>query len=89
MCASELSVHQMHATAATMPPRPPASKARREVRILYGAQVGTAPPSFVMFTNVAAELHFSYERFLVNQIRESFGFEGTPIRIAVRKRSRK
>jgi GTP-binding protein len=68
---------------------PPASKARREVRILYGAQVGTAPPSFVMFTNVAAELHFSYERFLVNQIRESFGFEGTPIRIAVRKRSRK
>jgi GTP-binding protein len=65
---------------------PPVSPGRREVRILYGAQTGTAPPSFVLFTNVATELHFSYERFLVNRIRESFGFEGTPIRLTVRRR---
>jgi GTP-binding protein len=67
---------------------PPASPGRREVRILYAAQVGVAPPEFVFFTNVATTLHFSYERFLKNQLRESFGLEGTPIRIQVRRRSR-
>jgi GTP-binding protein len=67
---------------------PPASPDRRAVRILYAAQTGTAPPSFVLFTNVATRLHFSYERFLVNRIRESFGFEGTPIRLSVRRRER-
>jgi GTP-binding protein len=67
---------------------PPVSKARREVRILYGLQASTAPPSFVVFTNVASELHFSYERYLTNRIREAFGFEGTPIRLVVRKRAR-
>ena len=66
---------------------PPSSPSRREVRILYGAQTATAPPAFVLFTNVATELHFSYERFLKNQLRESFGFEGTPIRLKVRRRS--
>jgi GTP-binding protein len=65
---------------------PPSSPTRREVRILYGAQTATAPPSFVLFTNVATELHFSYERFLMNRLRESFGFEGTPIRLKVRRR---
>jgi GTP-binding protein len=68
---------------------PPTSKNRREVRILYGAQTGVAPPSFVLFTNVATEFHFSYERFLVNRLRETFGFEGTPIRLTVRRRVRK
>jgi GTPase len=68
---------------------PPTSKTRREVRILYAVQTGTAPPSFVLFTNVATEFHFSYERFLVNRLRESFGFEGTPIRLTVRRRERK
>jgi GTP-binding protein len=42
----------------------------------------------VLFTNVASELHFSYERFLVNRLRDEFGFEGTPIRISVRRRNR-
>jgi GTP-binding protein len=68
---------------------PPTSKNNREVRILYGAQTGVAPPSFVLFTNVATEFHFSYERFLVNRLRETFGFEGTPIRLTVRRRARK
>jgi GTPase len=67
---------------------PPASPGRREVRILYAAQIGVAPPTFVFFTNVATEFHCSYERFLVNRLRESFGLLGTPIRIQVRKRSR-
>ncbi len=64
---------------------PPASPGRRHVRILYAAQTGIEPPSFVFFTNVATEFHFSYERFLVNRLRESFGLMGTPIRIQVRK----
>jgi GTPase len=68
---------------------PPASPGRREVRILYATQVGAAPPTFVFFTNVATRFHFSYERFLVNQLREEFGFAGTPIRIQVRSRKAK
>jgi GTP-binding protein len=67
---------------------PPASPGKREVRILYGAQTGIEPPTFVLFTNVATRFHFSYQRFLVNRLREAFGFEGTPIRILVRKRAR-
>jgi GTP-binding protein len=65
---------------------PVVSAGRRRVRILYAAQVGVAPPTFVFFTNVAGSFHFSYERFLVNQLRERFGFMGSPIRISVRRR---
>ena len=64
------------------------SPGRTAIRILYAAQVGVAPPTFALFTNVATELHFSYERFLKNQLRESFGFLGTPIRLQIRKRKR-
>jgi GTP-binding protein len=66
---------------------PPVSPGSKHVRILYAAQTGVAPPSFVFFTNVATTFHFSYERFLVNKLREEFGFVGTPIRIQVRRRS--
>ncbi len=65
---------------------PPISPGRKHVRILYGAQIGVAPPSFVFFTNVATTFHFSYERYLLNQLREKFGFVGTPIRLQVRRR---
>jgi GTP-binding protein len=68
---------------------PPQSPGRRHVRILYAAQTAVAPPTFVFFTNVATSFHFSYERYLVNQLREAFGFEGTPIRLQVRARRRK
>jgi GTP-binding protein len=64
---------------------PPVSPGRRHVRILYAAQTSVAPPTFVFFTNVATEFHFSYERFLTNRLRESFGLLGTPIRVKVRK----
>jgi len=68
---------------------PPVSKERRNVRILYAAQVGIAPPSFAFFTNVATTFHFSYQRFLLNQLREEFGFVGTPIRLQVRRRAKR
>jgi GTP-binding protein len=68
---------------------PPVSPGRKHVRIMYAAQIGVAPPSFVFFTNVATTFHFSYQRFLVNQLRESFGFIGTPIRLQVRRRAEK
>jgi GTP-binding protein len=74
--------------AETTAVHPPASPARRHVRIMYAAQTAVAPPTFVFFTNVATQFHFSYERFLVNQIRERFGFEGTPIRLHVRRRGK-
>jgi GTP-binding protein len=66
---------------------PPVSPGRKHVRIMYAAQIGTMPPSFVLFTNVATTFHFSYERFLINKLREQFGFFGTPIRIQVRRRA--
>ena len=65
---------------------PPSSPGREHVRILYAAQTGVAPPTFVFFTNVATVFHFSYQRFLLNQLRDKFGFEGTPIRLHVRRR---
>jgi GTP-binding protein len=67
---------------------PPVSPGRKHVRIMYAAQIGVAPPSFVFFTNVATTFHFSYERYLVNQLREHFEFHGTPIRIQVRRRKK-
>lgn len=67
---------------------PPASPGKKEVRILYGAQTGIAPPTFVLFTNIATRFHFSYQRFLMNRLRDAFDFRGTPIRMFVRKRRR-
>jgi GTP-binding protein len=67
---------------------PPASPGRRRVRIMYATQRGVAPPTFVLFTNVATEFHFSYERYLVNRLRETFGLEGTPIRLQIRRREK-
>ena len=65
---------------------PVPGEGKRSVRILYGAQVGVAPPTFALFMNVQTQLHFSYERFLKNRIRDEYGFLGTPIRLQVRKR---
>jgi GTPase len=60
---------------------------RSRVKILYMTQASVAPPTFVLFTNRAVKLHFSYQRFLENQIRKAFGFLGTPIWIKNRARS--
>ena len=59
---------------------------RQRVKILYLTQASVAPPTFVLFTNRAVKLHFSYQRFLENQIREAFGFLGAPIWIKNRAR---
>lgn len=67
--------------------QPPVSPGQRAVRVMYAAQTGVAPPTFVLFTNVATKLHFSYERYLENRLREAYGFFGTPIRIKVRRRT--
>jgi GTP-binding protein len=60
---------------------------RSRVKILYMTQAAVAPPTFVLFTNRAVKLHFSYQRFLENQIRKAFGFLGTPIWIKNRARN--
>jgi len=60
---------------------------RQRVKILYMTQASVAPPTFVLFTNRAVKLHFSYQRFLENQIRQAFGFLGTPIWIKNRARN--
>jgi len=60
---------------------------RQRVKILYMTQAAVAPPTFVLFTNRAVKLHFSYQRFLENQIRQAFGFMGTPIWIKNRARN--
>ncbi len=59
---------------------------RQRVRILYLTQAGISPPTFVLFTDRQVKLHFSYQRFLENQIRKEFGFVGTPIWIKVKAR---
>ena len=60
---------------------------RQRIKILYMTQASVAPPTFVLFTNRAVKLHFSYQRFLENQIRAAFGFLGTPIWIKNRARN--
>lgn len=67
---------------------PPVSKGKHEVRVLYASQAGIEPPTFVLFTNVATSFHFSYERYIINRLRQAYDFAGTPIRIKVRRRTR-
>ena len=59
----------------------------KRLRIFYMTQAAVAPPTFILFTNRDVDLHFSYQRFLTNQIREAFGFEGSPIWFKVRARN--
>lgn len=68
--------------------QPPSDKGKR-LKIFYGTQASIKPPTFVIFVNSKELFHFSYERYLVNQIRREFGLEGTPIRIIVREKSDK
>ena len=67
---------------------PPTDKGRR-LKVLYASQVSVGPPTFVLFVNDKKLLHFSYRRYLENQIRAAFGFEGTPIRFVIRERGDK
>ena len=73
---------------ATARVQPPTDKGRR-LKIYYMTQAGTKPPHFVIFCNDARLFHFSYQRYLENQIREVFGLQGTPIRITIRQKGDK
>ena len=73
---------------ATARVQPPSDKGKR-LKIYYMTQVTTRPPTFACFVNRAELFHFSYQRYLENQIRENFGFEGTPIRMLVREKGDK
>ena len=64
------------------------SPAGRKLKIYYMTQASTAPPTFILFTNQTRPLHFSYQRFLENQLRASFDFTGTPIRFLQRQKKR-
>lgn len=66
---------------------PPVTASRRNMRVMYAAQAAVAPPTFILFTNSLTKLHFSYERFLENRLREEYGFLGAPIRIQIRGRA--
>ncbi len=73
---------------ATARVQPPSDKGRR-LKIYYMTQAGTKPPHFVIFCNDARLFHFSYQRYLENQIREVFGLKGTPVRITIRQKGDK
>lgn len=68
--------------------QPPTDKGRR-LKVLYITQVSIQPPTFIIFTNSKKLFHFSYERYIVNKLREEFNFNGTPIRIIIRERKDK
>lgn len=66
--------------------RPPAGVRGKTLRVFYATQIGTRPPTFLLFVNDPAALHFSYERYLVSALREAFGFSGVTPRIRLRRR---
>ena len=68
--------------------QPPTDKGKR-LKILYATQASTKPPTFVIFVNNKELFHFSYERYLVNQIRKEFGLQGTPVRVITREKGEK
>lgn len=79
-------LNDMLAEAITVT-QPPSDKGKR-LKIYYMTQVSTRPPTFVVFVNSKALMHFSYVRYLENNLRKQFGFKGTPIRIIVRERNK-
>lgn len=72
-------------TRATAMKQPPSDKGKR-LKLFYITQASVAPPTFVIFVNDRELMHFSYTRYIENQIRENFGFRGTPIRFIIRER---
>ena len=72
---------------AQMSLQPPRSSGR-QLRIYYATQQGVLPPTFILFVNDEKLMHFSYERYLENQMRKAFGFAGTPIRMLLRERTK-
>lgn len=85
MRISTSTVNTIVQEAVSLSP-PPTDKGRR-LKIYYATQVSVRPPTFALFVNAPEIMHFSYVRYMENQLRTAFGFEGTPIRLLVRQRS--
>lgn len=68
--------------------QPPSDKGKA-LKIFYMTQVSVKPPTFVLFVNDKELMHFSYLRYIENQMREAFGFKGTPVHFIVREKGRK
>jgi GTPase len=85
--AKEVSTGELNrALTATVERRPPAGFHGKTLKIFYGTQTGTRPPTFLLFVNDPAALHFSYERYLVSALRERFGLAGCTVRLRLRRR---
>jgi GTP-binding protein len=65
---------------------PPSVRGRKEPKFFYASQIQSSPPTFVLFTNLVDELHFSYQRYLDNVLREALGLDGVPVRVMIRGR---
>ncbi len=66
---------------------PPPTKKGKQLKILFATQADICPPRFILFVNDPELVHFSYLRFIENRLRESYGFEGTPLKFVIRKRN--
>ena len=77
-------LNEMMSEAVAMQ-QPPADKGKR-LRLYYITQVAVKPPTFVIFVNDKELMHFSYTRYIENQIRSAFGFRGTPLKFIIRER---
>ena len=73
-------------TEAAIMQQPPSDKGRM-LRIMYATQVAVKPPTFVLFVNYKYLMHFSYQRYIENRLREAFGFKGTPLKFIIRERT--
>jgi GTPase len=87
-CQRRISTGEMNRWLASVDLERGTSPAESKIKIYYVTQASTAPPTFVLFTNQKRRLHFSYERFLENQLRKKFDFTGTPIRFQQRVKQR-
>jgi GTP-binding protein len=72
---------------AQLAQQPPSTGGRR-LKLYYGTQQGVKPPNFILFVNDETLMHFAYQRYLENQLRKAFGFDGTPIRFILRERKK-
>ena len=77
-------INQVLQRAQDLHPAP--SRSGRQLKLFYGTQVRSDPPTFMVYVNDPRLAHFSYRRYLENRIRAAFGFEGTPLRLKVRTR---
>ncbi len=75
-------------TEAVTLKQPPSDKGKR-LKLYYMTEVSVSPPTFVIFVNDKELMHFSYTRYIENQVRSAFGFTGTPLRFIIRERNEK